>query len=162
MSKRVFVSSSEENREFTDKLIEHLRRSGITANSVLDIADSKDRMEAVPRYIKDADAFVLLVGRESGEAQRREWQLALEETWEHLDKQFIPVLLDDDAKLPAFLSGDEQVIVAASPEGAVFEDVLQHLRSASTPAVSDKPSADWKKRLDYIGKVAAGLKKNLA
>ncbi len=156
--KQVFVSYSNKNRDFTRRLIESLRGSGITANSALGVDDPKDRMESISRYIEAADAYVVLVGPESSEWQRREWQLALEETWEHPGKQFIPVLLDENVKPPAFLS-EENVIVARSPEGTVFEQVLQLLRRPSAPSVSYKASDERKKRLDYIGKVAVEIKK---
>ena len=165
--KQVFVSYSDKNRDFAQRLIDNLRGSGITANSGLDSEISKVPglhrnsliwMDALRRAIKDADAYVVLVGPEIGEWQRREWQLALEETWEHPAKQFIPVLLDH-ANPPPFLSEYQSVIVDDSEEGDAAQSVLRSLRHGNPAAVSYKASDEWKKRLDYIGKVAVGIKK---
>ena len=154
------MSYSTEDREFAEQLIGKLRRSDIVANSAPLPENPSKWFQSVYRDIKEADAVIVLVGRESEEWQRREWKAALEEKWQQPDKQLIPVLLDD-VDLPAFLSEYPPIKVDRAQEGAIYGNLVRRVREGGGEAspVTFKPSTQWKERLDYIGKVANELKK---
>jgi hypothetical protein len=100
----LFLSYAEADRKIGERLHASLERLGCTVHDPARAARTADFGTRVEQAVRGSDHFVLLFGRhrDSDRLQEQEWQVALEESWEHPDKGMIPVLLRD-AELPSFV-----------------------------------------------------------
>jgi len=159
---QVFVSYSHVDRDFAQRLIAELRSRGIAVRHSYEIPQGENWSE-VEGAIIAADAIIVVVGArdEPGDFQRREWQAALEETWERPDKGLIPVLLGN-AKTPSFLADRVAFRMSAGIETGTLNKLIRSLtdpklRSRSVP-IDKEHSRERSERLDYIGRIANSLK----
>ncbi len=166
--KKVFVSSSSQDRELAKQLTQKLQAHGISTASVsTTLALGMDWQQEIEQAVKSSDAIVVFIDpkHEPDRYQQFEWSTALEAEWENPDKRMIPLLMHD-AEPPSFLSGKLALRVRNPKkewEKAV-EELICVLKNEQTAegkflqATKAEDPAKRRKRLQYIEEVAQASK----
>jgi TIR domain len=160
---RIFVSYSQVDRELVRRLTEELRRRDVLAYTRDEIPAGENGQNWLEGAIKRADAIVVIIesGSEPDESQLREWQSALEASWDNPEKRLIPLLVDG-AKAPAFLADRVALKVNAGISGVDFNKLVRALidprKVWRSPSIDKERSRQRNERLNYIGKAAESLR----
>jgi len=161
--KHVFVSFSNADRKFAQKLIRELRERGIDARSGDEVPASENWNGAIDALVKSAESVIFLLGPkdDSSSRQGREWSAALGAKWEDPDKRLIPVLLGR-AEIPSFLAGYDALKLTHPKEevSSAAERLIDLLKRKPPRAVvaSNGETAKRRERLKYIEKAAELLR----
>lgn len=163
----VFLSYSDQDHRFAEKLGEELRAHGISTSSMLESHGvGEDWQQQVKRAVTSADAVVVLVDSKHtpDPHQQFEWSAALEATWADPSKRLIPLLLRN-AEPPSFLA-DKQACRVENPSkewkqaGEALIHVLEDTPAEPEEALltPNKTSSKRRARLQYIEEAAHSLK----
>jgi TIR domain len=160
---QVFVSHSHADRELARKLVKELRRRDVIAYNCEEIPPGENVQGWIEGAIKAADAIVVVIGprSEPDESQLREWQTALEATWDSPEKPLIPLLVDG-AKTPSFLANRVALKVNAGWSRTDLEKLIRALMDPRkiwrSSSIDKQHSRQRDERLSYIGKAAESLR----
>lgn len=164
----VFLSYSDQDHRFAEKLGGELRAHGISTSSmdVVSYRSDEDWQQRVKRAVTSADAVVVLVDSKHAPDphQQFEWSAALEATWADPSKRLIPLLLRN-AEPPSFLA-DKQACRVKNPskEWKQAGEALIHAlkdtpaESEQTLPAQEEASSKRQARLQYIEEAAHNLK----
>ena len=122
----VFISYSTDAKPWAERLCEYLERKGVsTWTDFKSIRPGQRWLSEIQRALDEATYFLIVVGPKNriGEWQDREWQGALQHTWNDPQKRIIPVLVDD-AEAPASLQSWVSVRVQpGKPESSWIDPI---------------------------------------
>jgi hypothetical protein len=122
----VFISYSTDAKPWAERLSESLARKGVSAwTDFKSIRPGQRWLSEIQRALDEATYFLIVVGPKNriGEWQDREWQGALQHTWDDPQKRIIPVLVDDAAP-PASLKNWASVRVQpGKPESSWIDPI---------------------------------------
>jgi hypothetical protein len=165
----VFISYSQDTRQWAEQLSESLRAKGLATWTDFEcILPGQRWREEIQRALDRAEIFILLVGPDGavGEWQEREWQGALERTWTDARARILPVLVNGSAP-PSFLRHWQALQVQPDEaESPWTEAIYRALRAAtskgaeSLPKPNSKPSKEFRSRLADMEVTARQLKSN--
>ena len=145
----VFISHASGQKSAASALASCLEARGDQALLDVGAGDSgQTSTEALADALGKAEAVVVLVGDEASTRQRREWRLALEESWNDPGLRIVPVVLGE-ADVPGWLRRVDAVRVASDgAPGARWDEVLDAIDHP--PGRSTKPAEEWRDRLDEV------------
>jgi hypothetical protein len=128
----VFISYSRKDRQFVEKLVERLRRSGVnTWTDLENILPGQDFASAIDNSVINATALIFVASRSAGDSAwiTREVELAVRR-----NAPVIPALLDDEGErhMPFALRGLQWVDFRENFEPA-FEKLLAGVRNLQKP-----------------------------
>ena len=166
--KKVFVSSSSQDRELAKQLTQKLNAHGISTSSVAEtLALGMDWQQEIEQAVKSADAVVVFIDpkHEPDRYQQFEWSTALEAEWENPDKRMIPLLMRN-AEPPSFLLGKLALRVRNPKKewGKAIEELIHVLKDEQTEEgkflqVTEAEDPEKRReRLQYIEEVAQASK----
>jgi hypothetical protein len=166
---QVFISYSRDAKPWAKKLSESLETKGVsTWTDFKSIRPGQRWLEEIQRALDDSQYFLIVVGPKPaiGEWQDREWQGALQRTWDDSKKRIIPVLVDD-ATPPSFLRHWASVRVQpGKPESSWIDTIYDAIRGRASRGLGGlnkqnaKPTKAFRNRLEEIETTAKYLKSN--
>jgi len=131
----VFISYSTDAKPWAERLSESLERKGVSSwTDFKSIRPGERWLSEIQRALDEVKYFLIVVGPKNriGEWQDREWQGALQQTWNDPQKRIIPVLVDD-ASPPAFLKNWGSVRVRpGKPESSWIDRIYDAVRGTAT------------------------------
>jgi len=119
---KFFLSYTTDTKPVADRLVAELPDQAMLLRHEPAMAS-----DAFAATLRQADAFVFLIGEERGPWVEREWSQLIEESWSHPGKKLIPVLLGS-AISPAFLL--DRVPIRIKDPVAEWDDFLAKLLRA--------------------------------
>jgi hypothetical protein len=144
-----------------------LERKGVsTWTDFKSIRPGQRWLSEIQRALDEATYFLIVVGPKNriGEWQDREWQGALQHTWNDSKKRIIPVLVDDAAP-PASLKNWVSVRVQpGKPESSWIDPIYDAVQGATPEGDgrnrkrSSKQDKALRTRLEKLESVAKQLK----
>jgi hypothetical protein len=156
--RKVFISYAHDDREIAAELATALTNGGVIpwfASEQLDVGASiRDEVRAA---MEEADAFVVLVGRQPSAWSRWEWSEILKRAWKDEDTLVVPVLLSG-AQPPGYLR-DQQGVEVDPGTGSGLEQVIGQLQNPESRgiATSEEGRGRLRRRLHELERQAAEL-----
>jgi TIR domain-containing protein len=161
----VFISYSADAKKWAGKLASSLRREGVvTWSDFEDLNPGERRFEQLQQALDQARCYVVVLGPRNvmRDWQDREWQGALERTWNDRDRRIIPVLIGH-AVPPAFLRN--WVSIRLEPgrnELPVVKRLAEIIKKSGAREElqrdGDRLGSGWRKRIREIESAAKRLK----
>lgn len=153
----VFISYSADAKKWAERLAGSLQKEGLaTWSDFENLSPGERSYEQVQQALDQAKFYLVVVGPRNlmRDWQDREWQGALERTWNDPDKRIIPVLVGH-AEAPAFLRNwasfrFEPGRHESASVRRLAEIIKTHWRRQPSQQESDRLGRDWRKRIREI------------
>jgi hypothetical protein len=161
-TRRVFLSYSLADRGIAREVAEDLRAHGVSVwIDESELHAGERAQEAIRTQLDQADAFLLLIGRDSQHSQwaRYEMSEVLKRTWSDPSRLVVAVLIGD-AQLPGYLRDHDYLRLDPTHSPDVFKALLDDLSKRQTPGGIHRTAAGdvrLDERLAELQRTAASI-----
>lgn len=163
-SPKLFISGSSADAAGARHLASALEREGIEALSADSLDAGRRSSEGIVDLIYAADGVVFLIEAKSkpSSSTSREWESALEASWEQPEKRLIPVVAEGAAP-PAFLQSYDSCVLPADRSPDTWNRIAREIagtlrRGVDRHTESRSREAAWGKWREGLRTLEAAVK----